>query len=79
MEKTIQVEKIPQLTLFNGVKDQAIKKQFAELIEFTNKLMRDNVALKFRTVNLTEWIVQLEKKMIQPEVIKNHNHDMWGK
>ena len=59
MEKAVIVDKIPQLNT---------KSDLIEIIQFTNKLMRDNVQLKFRMVKLTEWMVQIEKKLIQGEL-----------
>jgi len=64
MGKTIQVEPIPQLSPLKDVQDMATRNQFAQIIEFVNRIMSDNVALKFRTAELTKWIVQLEKKLV---------------
>lgn len=69
--KTIQVEKVPQLDLLQDVQDIATRKQFTQIIEFVNKLMRENVALKFRTAELTNWIVQLEKRLVSEEMVES--------
>jgi len=71
MAKTIQVEKIPQLHLLQDVQDMATRNQFSKIIEFVNKLMRDNAALKFRTEQQTKWIIQLEKKLISEEMLES--------
>ena len=69
-KKEIEVEKIPQILLMSEVKDLITRNQFQEIIQYTNQLLIDNASLKFRTEQLTNWLVQLEKKIIGTTMLK---------